>query len=259
MSAGWIALHRKIKHHPLWDDAKPFSRLLAWLDLLLQATHKHEGYEAWFQGKLVRTQRGEIVTSLRKLANDWGWSIGKVERFLRSFVESGMIEKRDTAPLRLFVVNYGQYQPKKGATEGRDETPTAHSRDTRETATEQRRDTNNNEKNGENDKKFSVNFSKKEKFTGVQRVINYYIQLFETRYGRKPEIAYGKYGKLLKDKLRRYTADELCELLALYAESDEAEHLGFTLDLFLSAGVFNKLLSRKSTYDKPDIYAHLYQ
>lgn len=259
MSEGWIALHRKIKHHPLWDDAKPFPRLVAWLDLLLQATHKHEGYEAWFQGKLVRTQRGEIVTSLRKLANDWGWSIGKVERFLRSFVELGMIEKRDTAPLRLFVANYGQYQPKRGATERRDETRMEHSRDSNGTATEQQRDTNNNVENGKNGKKFSVNFSKKEKFTGVQRVLNHYMSVFESRYGRKPEIAYGKYGKLLKDKLHRYSEDELCTLLDLYAESDEAEQLGFTLDLFLSAGVFNKLLSRKATYDKPDIYAHLYQ
>lgn len=143
---GWIAIHRKIKSNPIWDDAKPFSRALAWVDLIMRATHQKRGDDVWFMGNTTHLERGELVSSLRILASEWGWSKNKVDRFLRQLVELKMIEKRDSKRdskfLRIYIVNYSKYQPEKG-----------YERDRKGTRKGQRRDTSNNVNNVNNENK----------------------------------------------------------------------------------------------------------
>ncbi len=109
MKPGWIRIWRKIKTNSLWEADKPFPRVLAWIDILIRAAYEEE--DVWFMGNTIRLARGELVTSLRILSKEWGWSKNKVDRFLNQLVELKMIEKRDTSLLRIFVVNYGKYQP----------------------------------------------------------------------------------------------------------------------------------------------------
>ena len=108
MAAGWVKLDRQIQTSWLWEE-KPFSYGQAWIDLILTANHRAE--KLFLDGDLITVERGDKVTSLRRLSDRWGWSVSKVSRFLDLLEQDGMIvQKRDTKKTVLTLVNYGKYQ-----------------------------------------------------------------------------------------------------------------------------------------------------
>ena len=151
---GYIKLYRDIRDHWLWDD-KPFSKGQAWTDLLMMMNHKDR--EVMFNGKITTVNRGSRITSLRKLADRWGWSIHKVSDFLYTLEETGMIsQKRDSKKTLINVVNYGFYQGQED-TKG---TAKEHSGNTQGTlkghSRKQTRMRNNEEYIRKNEKEYSV-------------------------------------------------------------------------------------------------------
>lgn len=115
---GYVGIDRNIKHSRMWPRGRRFSKLEAWIDLLLRARWK-EG-TVRYQGADILLERGELVTSTRQLASDWRWDRKTVLRTLESWVASGSIEygERGRHGTRIFIVNYGTYNPrgnKKGA------------------------------------------------------------------------------------------------------------------------------------------------
>ena len=151
MKNGWVSIWRRLQHHWIWDD-KPFSRAQAWIDLIMRATHKHDK-TVLFLNRTFTLARGELVTSLRFLAKEWGWSKNKVSGFLSNLEQDQMIQRphhsnrdrvRDSQFTRILIVNYGRFQPQKN--EERDS-----ERDTKRTRAGQRRDRNNNDNNVDND------------------------------------------------------------------------------------------------------------
>ena len=61
---------------------------------------------------MVTIHRGEIPASLRLLAEWWGWSKNRVDRFLNTLEKDGMIKKRTangTAQTVITVCNYDKY------------------------------------------------------------------------------------------------------------------------------------------------------
>ena len=66
MKNGWIALHRKIQSHWLWED-KPFSNGQAWIDLLMLANHTEK--KVLIGKELVSVPPGSFITSEPKLAD----------------------------------------------------------------------------------------------------------------------------------------------------------------------------------------------
>lgn len=110
MADGWIKVHRKIKDHWLYQD-KPFDRYHAWEDLLLSVNHEQNTF--LHGNKLLTVERGQVVTSLRKLGERWGWNQEKVKRFLTLLQTDGMIQIRcDTTMTLVTVANWGFYQSK---------------------------------------------------------------------------------------------------------------------------------------------------
>lgn len=92
---GWISLHRSIQNHWLFQEERKFSKFEAWIDLILIANHK-DG-KVMHDGQLITVKRGQKLTSLRKLGNQWNWSITKVDKFLNILHDDGMIVlKKDT-------------------------------------------------------------------------------------------------------------------------------------------------------------------
>ena len=77
---GWIKIYRKIMENPMYLS-EPFTRMQAWIDLLLIANRK-DGF-FYIRGNKVIVHRGQIVLSERTLAVRWKWSRGKVSRFLK--------------------------------------------------------------------------------------------------------------------------------------------------------------------------------
>lgn len=133
-SRGWIKLYRSIRDHYLWDE-KPFSRLQAWLDLLLTASHEDSKF--LLGGSLIETKAGDIVTSEQKLMERWGWSKTKTRKFLSLLESDHMIEKKaDRKKTTISIVNWGKFQ-----NQGTTEEP---QKDHRETTEEPQKDSYKN-------------------------------------------------------------------------------------------------------------------
>ena len=110
---GYIKLYRDIRGHWIWSDP---DYLRAWVDLLMMVNH--EDKQILFNKKLITVKRGSRITSIRKLAERWGWSRGRVARFLDMLEQDHMIATRRTTQKTLInVINYSFYQsekPKRG-------------------------------------------------------------------------------------------------------------------------------------------------
>ncbi len=107
--SGWVSIHRKILNNILWQD-KPFSKGQAWVDLLLITNHK-KGLLKVKNGLTVEIQRGECGYSEVALAERWGWSRGKVRRFIHYLKCEKMIQQKNTENRLIIVVcNYDQFQ-----------------------------------------------------------------------------------------------------------------------------------------------------
>lgn len=142
MYQGWISLNRRILDHWLWGN-KPFSPGQAWIDLLLLANHKDE--KTLFNGKNITVKRGSRITSIRILADRWGWSRAKVTRFLDVLQNEKMIAKKsDTKKTVITIANYGNYQ------DLQDTRKPQKSRTKATTVTQKSTNNNNNNDNNEN-------------------------------------------------------------------------------------------------------------
>lgn len=108
-SAGWIKLHRQIWSSDIWQSPEPFDKRSAWIDLLLLANHSDNEY---FDGrKMISVSRGQLVTSLRHLADRWHWSKDKTQRYLRHLSRQNMIHTTATHSATLItIVKYDDFQ-----------------------------------------------------------------------------------------------------------------------------------------------------
>ena len=152
---GWVKLHRKIMDNPLYLS-EPFTRMQAWIDLLLLANHK-EGF-FYVRGNKVTVGRGQIGTSSRTLASRWQWSRGKVERFLDELEQNGQIKPQKTNVITLIsICNYIEYQEM----EPQDEPQTDHKQTTDEPQkSPNKKDKNVNNENNDKNKRETKRFSK---------------------------------------------------------------------------------------------------
>lgn len=106
---GWVAIHRSIRDHWLYEEKRVFSKYEAWLDLLMDANHQKNKFV--FDGKLVEVERGQRITSIRQLSEKWRWSRTKVTDFLDLLEKDGMlVRKSDSKKTVITIVNYDFYQ-----------------------------------------------------------------------------------------------------------------------------------------------------
>lgn len=108
MNDGWIKLHRSIMDHPLYH-AEPFTRLQAWVDLLLMANIDRR--VMLVRGVRIEVERGQVVRSKDYLAGRWRWSRWKVTHFLELLQNEGMVTLENSAVIgRICISNYEKYQ-----------------------------------------------------------------------------------------------------------------------------------------------------
>lgn len=106
---GWIKLHRSLQDCWVWLADEPFDKRSAWVDLLLSANHKE--VKMMFNGNLITIERGQILTSIRKLSEKWKWSYDKTRRFLQLIEKDGMVLKEsDNFRTLITVVKYDVFQ-----------------------------------------------------------------------------------------------------------------------------------------------------
>lgn len=158
---GWIKLHRKIQDHWLLQEERKFSKYEAWLDLLMMANHENK--KTVLGNEIIEVQRGQRITSLRKLCHKWNWSNTKVNHFLTLLQNDGMIKvKSDSKKTVITIVNYDVYQGRENeeTTQNRQENHTTHTE----------KQTNKNEKELKNDKEDNKPFCRGSKTYDVESV-----------------------------------------------------------------------------------------
>lgn len=111
MGKGWIKIHRKLLDNDIWTQSGPFDDRSAWIDLILLANFKDGEMNIKRTRKKRIIKRGQRHTSRDELAKRWGWSLGKVDRYLDTLHERGMLDIDGTPyGTTLTLVNYGKYQ-----------------------------------------------------------------------------------------------------------------------------------------------------
>jgi hypothetical protein len=114
---GYIRVSRKTfrPEDPFWGEPREFSRFEAWIDLIALAAWKPRTLLE--KGLHVHLDRGQLLGSERFFEQRWGWSRGKVRRFLDLLASDAWrrIElKTDHSAAKLgailTVVNYERYQ-----------------------------------------------------------------------------------------------------------------------------------------------------
>jgi DnaD/phage-associated family protein len=106
---GWIKIYRQIRHNFLWPKGRKYTKLEAWLDMLLQANHAPE--KILIDNQVIEVQRGQFITSTVQLANRWKWDRKTVVRFLQLLFEQKMCTTESTTKwTSITIVNYEFYQ-----------------------------------------------------------------------------------------------------------------------------------------------------
>ena len=91
MNKGYILIHRKIQNNEFYF-AERFTKMGAWIDLLLLANHS--GNSFYLRGVQMTIRAGEIAYSIRTLAKRWKWNERTVMKYLAMLEAREMIEIR---------------------------------------------------------------------------------------------------------------------------------------------------------------------
>lgn len=126
--SGFFLMHRGWRENEIFKGE--FSRADAWVWLIENACWKPTRRR--IKGQTVELDRGEMSFSQRFLAEKWGWSKSRVDRFIAELRDEGMIETRSKIGATaghsagqgqsiLKVCNYSKYQDMNDASRGNDD------------------------------------------------------------------------------------------------------------------------------------------
>ena len=124
--SGYFLMHRGWQDNPIFDREE-YSRRDAWVWLVESASWKPTRVRV--KGEMVDLDRGELCFAQRFLAEKWGWSKSRVDRFLKLLAAEGMIATRtkngattDHAAGQgqsiINICNYEKYQAPEGLDRG---------------------------------------------------------------------------------------------------------------------------------------------
>ena len=203
MALGWVSIHRKIQDHWLWED-KPFSKGVAWVDLLMLANHT-EG-KVVLGNSIIEVKAGTVVTSKKKLAERWGWSNTKVNNFLELLEKDDMVTTKSTTKHTIVTIeNYSDYQDnanEKTYQKHNENISKAHQKHNKSITETYQKHTINNENNENNDNNKKKN-TKKKKYheselldKAIGEYVEYRAKIKKPMTDRAVELLIGKLDKL---------------------------------------------------------------
>lgn len=111
MGNGYIKLYRSITEKSWWRKQR-FTWAQAWIDLLLMANHKD--MELIVNFKKYKVPAGSFISSQRKLAKRWRWSISTVNAFFNFLkkTENQIEHKTEHSFTHIYILNWHKYQGK---------------------------------------------------------------------------------------------------------------------------------------------------
>lgn len=106
---GYILWYRKFMDNPFLNQ-KPFCKGYAWL-VLVALTNRKVGYIPNKNGSKIKIFRGECGYSKKALADIFGWSRGKVDRYLKELEDRKMIQQKNVSNHTVIkVLKYNIFQ-----------------------------------------------------------------------------------------------------------------------------------------------------
>lgn len=90
---GYVKVPRRLFQTEEWRQARRFSRFEAMVSLYAQASYT-DGRMLHVRGVDILLRRGQFVSTVRTLAEEWGWSPSAVDRYLKKLRDSGRDEFR---------------------------------------------------------------------------------------------------------------------------------------------------------------------
>lgn len=114
----FVRLARSAFEDALWNEKRARTKFEAWLDLIAEVAY--DDHQALWSGKIVKLNRGQTVTSIRHLAERWGWSRRAAMSFLAQIEKDGRIAWSDDGQLAngyriLTLVNYERFNSKRSS------------------------------------------------------------------------------------------------------------------------------------------------
>lgn len=107
--SGFIPVKRSLFEHFLFKEHRTFSRFEAWLDLIQMASFTDQNRDI-IAGRIISKNRGEIVASLRYLANKWNWSLGKVCDYIELLRSQNMVvATKENGITKIRLVNFDKH------------------------------------------------------------------------------------------------------------------------------------------------------
>jgi hypothetical protein len=119
--SNFIPISRMLFIHPFWKEKRTFSKLEAWLDLIVSARFEESEATELIDGKMISWKRGQFPASLRYLAERWQWSKTKVNNFIRLLENEQMIERLSAGGQTvLSLKNYEEYNGRQRLTHSKE-------------------------------------------------------------------------------------------------------------------------------------------
>ena len=135
---GWISIYRSLFNHWLAPKGKPFTRLEAWLFILVDVNHTER--KVLIGQQLILCKRGESLNSLDTWSRYFNWDKSKVRRFFNLLEKDNMIERKTNHnTTHIIVCNYDSYQDSRHS----EETEMKHDRNANETSLTPNNNVNN--------------------------------------------------------------------------------------------------------------------
>jgi hypothetical protein len=101
-------MYRSLLGDEIWLH-KPYSWGQAWVDLIANAKYQDE-YET-SRNRSFKVKRGQLLTSISKLSERWGWHKKSVINYLAVLKRKKKIRvKQDNYGSLITIVNYDKYQ-----------------------------------------------------------------------------------------------------------------------------------------------------
>jgi hypothetical protein len=113
--SGTVNIARDLFDHPAFKAA-PFSEREAWLWIIMEAAWRPRQRRVGHM--VIDVGRGQLAVSVRFMAEAWGWTAAKVQRYVDRLKKLKMIStKTDTGLTLITVCNYDKFQTKAKASD----------------------------------------------------------------------------------------------------------------------------------------------
>lgn len=140
---GWVLLHRRFLDWEWWNKAE---MVQVFLYLLLSANHADQKWRG------VRVKRGQLVTSVAKIASDTGLSVQTVRTCIKRLKSTGEITSKSTSAYTIITIcNYSKYQDDAPDANKQNNKPSNKRLTSKQQTANKRLTTNNNDNNDNNE------------------------------------------------------------------------------------------------------------